>query len=602
MIKKIPFIFYVRRVLLLLLFVVFLQGVFAQEQPVDLTIDVNSPTFPLPRIFRPNIDLSGRGMSPQHSWPQGVASPETIDLWQKDIGFGGIYRIQYNIWEVYELSKYRETQQALLQNYEDIIRRINEAGGIVLLDIFGMPAGLGKVLDRRSSPFDPKAFKELIKGVIRNFSCEKRYNIWYELWTSPDSEDFFLGRRQEYLNLYRMVAEAVQDLEKETKIQIPLGGPGVSFWFQNVDGNTILSPERSLIYELIKFCYHYRLPLDFISWHAYSSDPKVDQDITIYRKSAASLIREWLSYFHFNYNLPLIISEWNFDLGPNIIAERYKKSYVAASYIPARLKNMYEAGLDHSVFYCLEDFRDNKEGVARNVGVFALEPTDKGYQAVPKAMYSVFKMLGQLGNRLYPSSLKLGDEFIAIIATKDKDGVYIIISNYIDPNIGINFISRNLSTLSDGERKILLGLVKYNKLERLLQRKIEMSSLRLTRRLKALVKKALDLQERAQRLITENRIVNLAIKNLNDNYSYQRFVVDSSCGLNCQWLAKEEKDIDTTNYQQALAIAPYSVHFIVLERKPKEGVATSLSIPAEDTVVQAEAKDKEKASSALPQQ
>ena len=586
----------------MLLLVISFECVFAQEQPVDLTIDVNSPTFPLPRIFRPNIDLSGRGMSPQHSWPQGVASPETIDLWQKDIGFGGIYRIQYNIWEVYELSKYRETQQALLQNYEDIIRRINEAGGIVLLDIFGMPAGLGKVLDRRSSPFDPKAFKELIKGVIRNFSCEKRYNIWYELWTSPDSEDFFLGRRQEYLNLYRMVAEAVQDLEKETKIQIPLGGPGVSFWFQNVDGNTILSPERSLIYELIKFCYHYRLPLDFISWHAYSSDPKVDQDITIYRKSAASLIREWLSYFHFNYNLPLVISEWNFDLGPNIISERHKTSYVAASYIPVRLKNMYEAGLDHSVFYCLEDFRDNKEGVARNVGVFALEPTDKGYQAVPKAMYSVFKMLGQLGNRLYPSSLKLGDEFIAIIATKDKDGVYIIISNYIDPNIGINFISRNLSTLSDGERKILLGLVRHNRLQRLLQRKIEMSSLRLTRRLKALVKKALDLQERAQRLITENRIVNLAIKNLNDNYSYQRFVVDSSCGLNCQWLAKEEKDIDTTNYQQALAIAPYSVHFIVLERKPKEGVATSLSIPTEDTVVQAEAKDKEKASSALPQQ
>jgi len=52
----------------------------------------------------------------------------------------------------------------------------------------------------------------------------------------------------------------------------------------------------------------------------------------------------------------LIVDEWNYDNGVNLSAERRDRVFVSASYIPARLKHMYEAGIDHQVFFSLEDF------------------------------------------------------------------------------------------------------------------------------------------------------------------------------------------------------------------------------------------------------
>jgi beta-xylosidase len=172
------------------------------------------------------------------------------------------------------LSKDEAAQNKLLQNYEEIIKKISDSGGVVILDLFGTPSGLGKVLDKNSSVHNLEAYKELVKDTIRKLSCEKKYNIWYEVWNAPDLEDFFLGEKAEYFNLYRIIAEAVKELRQEFKINIPLGGPSTSSWFANIGpNNNILFPERSLIYELIKYCLNHKLPLDFISWHAILPTP-----------------------------------------------------------------------------------------------------------------------------------------------------------------------------------------------------------------------------------------------------------------------------------------------------------------------------------------
>ncbi|MDD5596074.1 MAG: hypothetical protein PHY94_07535, partial [Candidatus Omnitrophica bacterium] len=72
----------------------------AQENDLEYNLDVNSETVALPKIFHPNIDLSGRGFSRQSIWPQELAAPEVLDTWQKDIGFSGLFRLQYNLWEI----------------------------------------------------------------------------------------------------------------------------------------------------------------------------------------------------------------------------------------------------------------------------------------------------------------------------------------------------------------------------------------------------------------------------------------------------------------------------------------------------------------------
>jgi len=55
------------------------------------------------------------------------------------------------------------------------------------------------------------------------------------------------------------------------------------------------------------------------------------------------------------------------------------------------------------------------------------------------------------------------------------------------------------------------------------------------------------------------------------NYLYQKYVVDSSCGLSCKFAPLEEKEVGATDlYQEALILNPYSVNLIILRQKPKE--------------------------------
>ena len=560
---------------------------FAQpSDDLEYTLDVNSATIPLPKIFKPSIDLSGRGFHRQTSWPQGLAVSEVLETWGKDIGFNSVYRLQYNLWEINQLAKDKDTQDKLLNSYENIIKKITEAGGIVILDIFSTPAGLGQTLDKKSPPWDFKAFKELIKNHIRNLSCNKRYNIWYEVWSAPDLDDFFLGRKQEYLNLYRAVAEAAKELSQEFKIYIPVGGPATSWWFQNFDANSVITAERSLIYELIKFCYRYHLPLDFISWHAYSTDPKVEKETTIYKKTGIALLRDWLSYFDFDRNTPLIIDEWNYDTNANILPERNEKSFISASYIPSRIKNMHEAGINYQLYFCLEDFQNNKEGIVRNVGVFSFDSDASEYKGAPKSIYNVFKMLSNLGNNKFSASLKPNDEFVDVIATKTQDRIALLIYNYIDPEIARNYLSRNIAGLNGAQRKALLNIITSSRLEKILSHSIEIPKIRVSKRVKTLLTRAQELNDRAEKFKSGARNINMSIKNIKGNYSYQKYKIDSSCSINCAFSPLEEKELNLSDaYQETLVLNPYSVNMIILTKKQPAAPVSTAGVEPEQPAV-----------------
>jgi len=544
-------------------------NLFAQNSDdLEITLDVKSNTIALPGIFKPNMDLSGRGSYAQASWPQTLAAPEVLDTWQKDIGFNGIFRIQYNLWDIYELAKNKEEQDRLLANYEEIIKKISDAGGIVILDIFGTPAGLGKVLDKKSPFYDYRSFKELVKSHMKNLSCDKRYNLWYEVWTAPDLDDFFLGRKQEYFNLYKAVAEGAKELEAETRIHIPVGGPGVSWWFQNSDGNTIVTPEKSFIYEFIKFCYSSRLPIDFITWHAYSTDGKAEKELTRYNKTAVPMIRDWLNYFRFDRNTPLIIDEWNYDSGANVLPARGERAFVSSSFIVSRIKNMYDAGLDHQVYFSLEDFYSAKDNLVRNTGVFWFDPESQKYKGGAKSSYNVFRMLAALGNKMF-FTLKFDDEFVGVIPTKTTDGVVLMIYNYIDPALAFNYVSRNIARLNEREKRFILSLIKRDTFDKIMRREQEVSVLRCSKKVKTLLQKAQEIYSRGEKFKTTPRNIKISLKNLKDNYLYQRYAVDEACSLNCAFTPAEEKETTASAeaYQESLVLKPYSVNMVVLKKK-----------------------------------
>ncbi len=539
----------------------------AAAKTVEVTLDLASPPVPLPQIFQPNIDISGRGFHADPAWPKSVADPHVLDVWFSEIGRAGMLRLRYNLWQVHELAKDPAQQQALLRNYETIIKEISDGGGTVLLSLFGTPAGLGKVLDPKSPPVDMRAYKALVKELIRLLSCEKRYAVWYEVWSAPDLDGFFLGSKLEYLYLYRAVAEAVKELEAQYGLQIPVGGPSTSWWFQTIDGNTALNPERSLMYELIRFCFHYRLPLDFISWHAYATDPKVEQEQSVYkRRSAVYLIRDWLRYFKFDHTTPLIVSEWNFDAGANDASERGGASHISASYLPARLKGMYEAGIDYALFFCLEDFKANPAGVVRNVGAFSYDAQSRDYKGQGKAVYGALRMLSRLGKNWIVSGVRTNDDFVTVIPTRTPDGFAILIAQYIDPDPVRSLLSRMIAGLREGERRILLNLVSTGQFEDLLKGSINPRTVRLTRRLRTVVQEAQELRAAAEQAKEHPRHLRVRLRNAPGRYQYQRFAID---GANQEQafepletrLLEPEKEPELL-----LPLLPYSLQLLVLRK------------------------------------
>jgi len=559
------------------------------KEQLEIEVDANSKTIPLPKIYRPNMDLSGQGFNRDPSWPQTLAAREVLDNWQKDIGFKGFYRLQYNLWEISQLEKDKPAQNALLNSYEALIKSVSDSGGVVILDLFGTPAGMGNVLDKNSPPHNLKAYKQLVKTVMRNLSCDKKYNIWYEVWNAPDLDDFFLGKRQEYFNMYRVVAEAVKELRQETKANIRLGGPGTSCWFQNLEPNTIFNPERSLIYELIKYCYSYRLPLDFICWHAYSCDPLADKQDTLYNKSSVNLIRDWMEYFGFDRNTPLVIDEWNFDRNANQSPARGEKSYIAASYIPSRLKAMASAGLDQQIYFALEDFQVPKEGINRNLGVFSFDAEHTSYKGSAKAGYNVFRMLGALGENLLEA--KLNDDFIGIIPTKSESALVLLIYNYIDPEIAVNQISRNIIYLNSAQRKVLLNIIKSDRLDKILSGSLSLDSLRMDEKVRGIFKVAMEMDALGKKFSSTSRKVKLSVKGYKEIYSYSRYVVAAPCSFDCAFKPAEEKEID---FNQPVTIdldlAPYSVQMLIFKKKPVEAPLAETKPVAETKIAAADAK------------
>jgi len=545
--------------------------IFAQEPPVlELKLDVNAKTSPLPKIYFPNIDLSGRGYHTDAAWPFHIAAPQAIDKWGTDMGYAGLFRMHWNFWEIEQAKANPQLRQQLIANYEAVLKRISDGGGTVILSLFGSTPGKGEVLDRRSPPSNLKLWKQQVKNTIRYLSCEKKYNIWYEVWDAPDTDNFFLGNKKDYLNLYRMAAEAVRELNKEkkqrrNKIKISIGGPAVTWWFQNMDGNTVLAPEKSLIYELIKFCRTYKLPLDFISWHAYSADPYVDNEATTYNKSSIQLIREWLAYFRLNLSIPLIIDEWNYDSGFNFLEERASKSYISASYIPARLKGMQESGVDSQLFYCLEDFQNNQEGINSNRGVFYYDNSAERYSGGPKSTYNVLLMLRLLGDSQY-TSFTSNDKFIGAIATRRKGDIIILLWNYLDPKIGRSYLSREVALLGDKGCLNLTNIVKSGQLEDILQQSVPLDDFSLGDKLNGLLKKAIELNAEVFALQDKPRNVSLELSGLKGSYIYQKYVVDDSCSAgHCPFVPVEENQIEPVEgvYRQMQAMRPYSVALLV---------------------------------------
>ncbi|TRZ49733.1 hypothetical protein D4Q80_01505, partial [bacterium] len=240
-------------------------------------------------------------------------------------------------------------------------------------------------------------------------------------------------------------------------------------------------------------------------------------------------------------------------------------------FIPAHLKNMYEAGVDYQTYFSLEDFADNKEGVNRNLGVFGFDTERIDSKGYAKASYNTLRMLNLLGNELLPSPS--GDDFVGLITTKSADYLAVLIYNYIDPQVALNYLSRNIAYLNRAEKKSVLDIVKSDRIEKILSGGLSLSTLRLTPKVKDMFNQAIELNTLGKKFSTANRKINVSFKGKKDLYMLSQYTVSSKCNRDCEFSASEQKEVDLNQgYLATLELSPYSVQLLIFKKKPPEPV------------------------------
>lgn len=242
---------------------------------------------------------------------------------------------------------------------------------------------------------------QIIKHYNDGWANGHNYDIEYwEIWNEPDITQFWTGTAEEYCQLYDITAKEIKSYNPNLKV----GGPALAWNITFLD-------------QFLKYCKTNNVPIDFISWHAYSKEP-----YDIYFR--AEKVHECMKNNGFS-SIESLLTEWNFQPGENYEIE-FKSSKVAA-FIASTMIYLQDNPPDIATFYRGDTWPWG--------GLF-----DKN--GVPHKAYYVFmafKMLIETPNRLLcTGSNSKGFAVIAGISPNNET-VTILISNF-----GFEFNGYNL--------------------------------------------------------------------------------------------------------------------------------------------------------------
>ncbi|RLF00552.1 MAG: hypothetical protein DRJ57_00690 [Thermoprotei archaeon] len=130
--------------------------------------------------------------------------------------------------------------------------------------------------------------KHIVLHYAKGWANGYRYhNILWEIWNEPDIDRFWALSAQEYFRLYETLAKAVKRADPEAMV----GGPTIAY-------------NLTFLEEFLNYTRSRGVPLDFVSWHAYSTNPR---DIV----ERARRVREIMVKYGYE-ELPSVLDEWNY--------------------------------------------------------------------------------------------------------------------------------------------------------------------------------------------------------------------------------------------------------------------------------------------------
>ena len=217
-------------------------------------------------------------------------------------------------------------------------------------------------------------------------------NIWWEIWNEPDIERFWAGTPEEYFKLYETLVKAI----KEVNPNAVVGGPTIAYNIEFLD-------------KFLNYVKSHKLPLDFISWHAYSTDPNKIAE-------RANKVYNVMKKYGFD-NIPSVLDEWNYwvERGPWDVFRGAK----IASFQIAVLILLQDSPVNIAVLY---------RGDAWNWGGMFYASGEPG-----KAYYAWLALKRLLNTtRIAVTTNKEG---LFIIAGSSNRRIFVLISNFADTDI-----------------------------------------------------------------------------------------------------------------------------------------------------------------------
>ncbi len=241
-------------------------------------------------------------------------------------------------------------------------------------------------------PNDYAAWEALVFNLVRHYEERGAGIRYWEVANEPDiGEDGgcpYRFKPENYTRYYQHTVAAILRADPKARV----GGPALS------DCKSPILPA------LLEFCSTNQTPLNFISWHVYSSDPKAV-------RRAFDHVHELTRKFP-ALKAETVIDEWNMSLRNPPLDPRFQPCFAAEV-----IWQMKEAGLDYSCYYHIRDWYVSFDqigafmsprGTAFMTRWWNRMPQFDGlfdYQNHARPAYFAFKLLSRLrGERLRVSS------------------------------------------------------------------------------------------------------------------------------------------------------------------------------------------------------
>jgi xylan 1,4-beta-xylosidase len=263
-------------------------------------------------------------------------------------------------------------------------------------------------------PKDWSRWGQLVEDFTRHLV--ERYGAgevaaWYfEVWNEPNI-DFWTGtpKFDTYMRLYSEASRAVKRVNRELRV----GGPATA--------------QAAWVDRFLEWCIREKVPVDFVSTHAYANDTSQDIFGTNESISRRDMLGRAVRKVHDQVkhsqrpDLPIIWSEFN-------ASYKNEVEVTDAPFIGPWLANTIRACDGLAAMMSYWSFSDvfEEQGVARS-------PFYGGYGLIavgniPKAAYNDFRLLHQLGNERLAS-----DSESAIVTRKQDGSLAIALWNYFEP-------------------------------------------------------------------------------------------------------------------------------------------------------------------------